>query len=519
LLPFISDKENSTMNPRDLLLGIDLGTSAIKVGIFTPESEVVRLVQAPTPITHIDQESAEHDARELWDVTAKLIREAVQDCSHQIKAIGISSFGESGVLVNTSGVLLEPKMLAWFDTRPKIMLEQLAQIIDLETLRASSGLMADHTYSLLKILWLKLKRPELFTFETRWMSAADWIALKLTGTVQMGLTQASRTLLLDLKSSSWNTELAKKCGVQDLLAPLRMPGESIGTITLEAAKITGLAVGIPVLEAAHDQTCAAFALGVNAPGTVMHACGTVETFMQILTRDQLESVLEQRGVVVGHHALADQWYAMTTFRAAGSTFDWFVRTIANQSDFESTRASILELAGQCTGDTPLFVPHLRNPSDDPFDTALAGGMFLGLRETHDLGHLAKAVLEGLCLESNRTLQRLKIAPSRIGAVGGSTQSNVWMQCKADIVGVPLEVHSSPHASALGAALLAWHHLGNRVKTPSAIRQFTPEHDNHALKLRYARVLREHDRLNAILHEDTNTHDPSQNHHPDPEPRP
>ena len=503
----------------DLLLGIDLGTSAIKVGIFTPESEVIRLLETPTPIKRIAQESAEHDARELWNITANLIRETVQGYSAQIRAVGISSFGESGVLVNAAGVPLEPRMLAWFDDRPKVVLGGLAQTVSLEVLRASSGLMADHTYSLLKILWLKLERPELFTPETRWVSLADWIALQLTGTVQMGLTQASRTLLLDLKSSSWNTDLAKKLGVQDLIAPLRMPGQSIGTVTLEAAKSTGLELGTPVLEAAHDQTCAAFALGVDAPGAVMHACGTVETFMRILERDQVETVLKERGVAVGHYALQNQWYAMTTFRAAGSTFDWFVRTVADQSDFEATRARILELAGQCTGDTPLFVPHLRTPSDDPFDTALMGGTFLGLRETHNLGHLAKAVLEGLCLESNRSLRRLQLASSSIRAVGGSTRSDVWMQCKTDIFGVPLEVHSSPHASALGAALLAWHHQGHKVRTPPWIKQFMPEHDNHALQTRYARVLREHDRLNAILHEDTTTHDPSQNYHADPQPRP
>jgi xylulokinase len=502
-----------------LLLGIDLGTSAIKVGVFTPESEVLCLLEAPTPINRIDQESAEHDARDLWNLTASLIQQVVQAYSAQIKAIGISSFGESGVLVNTSGVLLEPKMLAWFDARPKIMLEKLEQTIDLETLRASSGLMADHTYSLLKILWLKLEHPALFTPETRWVSLADWVALQLTGTVQMGLTQASRTLMLDLRNSSWNTDLAQKFGIKDVLAPLRKPGENIGNLTLEAARSTGLVAGIPVLEAAHDQTCAAFALGVNLPGAVIHACGTVETFMQIFRQDQIKTLLEQRGVVVGHHALQNQWYAMTTFRAAGSTFDWFVRLNIRQNDFEATRATILELAGQSKGDTPLFVPHLRTPSDDPFDTTLEGGMFLGLRETHDLGHLAKAVLEGLCLESNRSLQRLKVAPSLIRAVGGSTLSDVWMQSKANIFGMPLEVHSSPHASALGAALLAWHHLGNKVKNPLGTKQFVPEYDSSVLQARYARVLREHDRLNAILYEDTKTHDPSPNHHPDPQSRP
>ena len=317
-----------SLKSRDLLLGIDLGTSAIKVGIFTPESEVINLVQAPTPINRINQESAEHDAIDLWNVTAKLIREV--GFLSQIKAIGISSFGESGVLVNTQGILLEPRMLAWFDARPKTMLKELEKIIAFEELRTISGLMADHTYSLCKILWLKLEHPELFTPETRWISAADWIALQLTGKVQMGVTQASRTLLLDLKTSSWNTELAAKFDLQNVLAPLRMPGEAIGSVTLTVSNITGLPVGIPVLEAAHDQTCAAFALGVNTPGAVMHACGTVETFMQILERNQLESTLKQHGVVVGHHALQNQWYAMTTFRSAGSSFDWFVRSVEGE---------------------------------------------------------------------------------------------------------------------------------------------------------------------------------------------
>jgi xylulokinase len=503
------------MNPetRDLLLGIDLGTSAIKVGIFTPESELIRLLEAPTPISRISQESAEHDANNLWEVTAKLIQEVVQGFSN-IKAIGISSFGESGVLVNTSGVLLEPKMLAWFDARPKIMLEKLEQTIKLEQLRTSSGLMADHTYSLLKILWLKLEHPELFTPATRWISAADWLALQLTGRLQMGVTQASRTLLLDLDSSSWNTALAQKFDLQDVLAPLRTPGTRIGTVTLEAARLTGLPEGIPVLEAAHDQTCAAFALGINTPGAIMHACGTVETFMQILKHNQLEMTLRQPGVVVGHHALGNQWYAMTTFRAAGSTLDWFVRTVADTTDFQITRARMLELASQSAGGTPLFVPHLRTPSDNPLDTALEGGMFLGLRETHDLGHLTKAVLEGLSLESQRTLRRLGVAnQSVIRAVGGSTVSQVWMQCKADVFGVPLEVHASPHASVLGAALLAWHHLGNAVKPPVASKQYTPQHDTGALQKRYARVLQEHDRLNAIL-EDTHD-DPSPHYQPNP----
>ncbi len=499
----------------NLLLGIDLGTSAIKVGIFTPESEVLHLVQAPTPINRINQESAEHDARELWELTAKLIREVVQGFG-DIKAVGISSFGESGVLVNTSGVLLEPKMLAWFDSRPKIMLEQLEQTIKLEPLRLLSGLMADHTYSLLKILWLKLERPELFTPETRWISAADWIALQVTGTVQIGVTQASRTLLLDLDSSSWNTDLATKFDVQAVLAPLRTPGTRIGTVTLEASRLTGLAQGISVLEAAHDQTCAAFALGINAPGAIMHACGTVETFMHILRHDQLEASLEQPGLVVGHHALQNQWYAMTTFRAAGSTFDWFVRLFSDGTDFETARNRLLELARQSEGGTPLFVRHLRTPSDNPLDTALEGGMFLGLRETHDLAHLAKAVLEGLSLESQRTLKRLQAAPSSIRAVGGSTVSEVWMQCKADVFGVPLEVHANPHASTLGQHCWHGHHLGNTVKPPLANNQYTPQHDTNALQKRYARVLREHDRLNAIL-EDTHD-DPSPHHYPDPQPR-
>jgi sugar (pentulose or hexulose) kinase len=232
------------LEPKDqLLIGIDLGTSLTKVGAFTSSGEVVSLHTAPTPITWDGPEQAHHDPLGLWEVVCELFRQVMLEIDPKCLAcVGISSFGEAGVLVANDGQP-QTSILAWFDMCPIGLLEGL----DLQALRRKTGLLADHTYSLSKILW-HAKQLELSGLT--WLSTADWIAYKLTGVMQMGVTQASRTLLFDLQSQTWLTDVLRDCGLPvNVLAPIRLPGEQIGTVTDMASSQTGLPVGLPVMEA------------------------------------------------------------------------------------------------------------------------------------------------------------------------------------------------------------------------------------------------------------------------------
>jgi xylulokinase len=434
--------------PNRFLLGIDLGTSLIKVGAFTLNSKVVSLQTTPTPITWDGPEQAHHDPLELWEVVCALLRQVMLEIDpKKLTCVGISSFGEAGVLVSKDGTPQTP-ILAWFDTRPKGMLEGL----DLQTLRRKTGVPADHTYSLSKILW-HAKHLEITGLT--WLSAADWIAFQLTGVMQMGVTQASRTLLFDLQSQTWLEDVLQDQELPpSVLAAIRLPGEQIGTVTDMASSQTGLPVGLPVMESAHDQTCAAAGVGAIEPGVFLNACGTVETIFTTLEQNDLNAALETESVVLGHHALAGRYWV----------FDWAIR-LTNKLEPGSEISSelyehALEAASRAEPDELKFIPHLRQISDDPRATSLPGGVFLGLRETHGHGHLIRAVLEGLSLEAAGLLERFGPIPEHalIRAVGGPSRNPTWMQLKANFYHLPLEVCSVTNASTWGAAWLAWHHL-------------------------------------------------------------
>jgi sugar (pentulose or hexulose) kinase len=446
------------MNLEPCLLGIDVGTSLIKVGAFTSSGVQVCLHTAPTPITWDGPEQAHHDPLELWEVVSGLLRQVMLEVDpKRLACVGISSFGEAGVLVSKDGTPRTP-ILAWFDTRPIGMLEE----IDLQALRRKTGVPPDHTYSLSKILW---HAKELEISGLTWLSTADWIAYQLTGNMQMGVTQASRTLLFDLQSQTWLEDVLRERGLpSDVLAPIRKSGEQIGLVTSQASSQTRLPVGSPVMESAHDQTCAAAGVGAIEPGIFLNACGTVETIFTTLEKNDLNAALETESVVLGHHALAGRYWAMATMRASGSVFDWAIRLtnkLESGSEISSTDYQhALEAASQVEPDELKFIPHLRQISDDPRATSLPGGVFLGMRETQGQGHLIRAVLEGLSLEAAGLLERFGTIPKHalIRAVGGPSRNPIWMQFKANFYNLPLEVCDVTNASTWGAAWLAWHHL-------------------------------------------------------------
>ncbi len=442
----------------ELLLGIDVGTSLTKVGAFTSSGEALSLHTAPMPITWDGPEQAQHDPLELWEVVCELLRQIMLEIDpKKLACVGLSSFGEAGVLVSKDGTPQTP-IFAWFDTRPIGLLEK----IDLQALRRKTGILADHTYSLSKILW---HAKQLEISGLTWLSTADWIAYQFTDVMQMGVTQASRTLLFDLQSQTWLMDVLRDRGLPlDVLPPIRLPGEEIGLVTPQASSQTGLPVGLPVMEAAHDQTCAAAGVGAIEPGIFLNACGTVETIFTTLEQPDLNATLETESVVLGHHALAGRYWAMATMRASGSVFDWAIR-LTNKLEPGSEISSehyehALEAVSRIEPDDLKFIPHLRQISDDPRAISLPGGVFLGLRETHTHGHLIRAVLEGLSLEAAGLLERFGPIPEHalIRAVGGPSRNPIWMQLKANFYNLPLEACSVTNASTWGAAWLAWYHL-------------------------------------------------------------
>jgi len=211
---------------------------------------------------------------------------------------------------------------------------------------------------------------------------------------------------------------------------------------------------------------AALAAGGGGPDRIVNACGTAETMMAFVEAEALDHALAANGVAVGPHALPGTYYLMATLRAAGSVMDWGVRTLlrgAAPADPVRLDADAYDAAvGAAVAVPPgahgvWFVPHLRAGPDASELATLGAGHFGGLHETTTAADLLRAIFEGIVFESARTLASLRAVASggqdvHVAAVGGPTRNALWMQLKADVYGLPVQVLQHSEGALWGAAM-------------------------------------------------------------------
>lgn len=492
-----------------VLLGIDVGTTQTKVGAFDLQGRVAATASRATPVTRLGPERAEHDAEAIWQAVREGIRAVLGRLGGEapVLAVGVSSFGESGVLLGSGGRPLAP-VPAWYDDRTFELFRAWEARSDVAAVRRVSGLRPDPTYGVFKLARLAGTAPEAVARAAAWLPVADWIAYRLTGRVQTSPSQAARTLAYDLRVGTWNEALLGSLELdRSLLPPIRAAGDPVGRVSAAAAEATGLPRDTVVGDSGHDQVMAAMGAG-GRPGTIVNACGTAETLMAFVGRDALDRALGDApgagDVAVGPHAQAGRYYLMATVRAAGSVVDWSVRTLAGgppadraatgaaladaenaggppdtlapasgtpdtaastggEADHRGGPGSAYEVAARAAAASPAgsngvwFIPHLRAAPAGSRLRSLAAGHFGGLRETTTPGDMLRAVLEGVSLESGRHLELLRrlTGPGgarRVVATGGPTRNALWMQIKADVFGVPIEVAASVEGALWGAAL-------------------------------------------------------------------
>lgn len=449
-----------------MLVGIDIGTTHVKVGAFEPNGHLVASAARPTPTLRLGPELAEHDALELWSAVRACLSEVLSGLpASAVTSVGVSSFGESGVALDADGNPVAP-VLAWYDARTAELYGEWAATANGEAVRRLTGLAPDPTYGMFKLAWFARQRPAEAARTVTWLSVADWIAFRLTGRAQIGASQAARTLALDLRSLDWSAAQLASVGIgAEWLPAVRSAGTPVGRVTEGASRETGLPEGAVVGDTGHDQVMAALGAG-GAAGTIVNSCGTAETLMAFVTRGALEEALELPDVAVGPHALPGVYYLMATVRAAGSVVDWAVRTFACGNETTPSVAipdAAYEAAREAAAAAGVgahgvwFVPHLRASPQASRLPSLSGGHYGGIRETTGSGDMLRAVLEGLSFESFRHLRPLVTVgsgngPVEVVAVGGPTRDALWMQIKADVFGAPVTVREPSEGALWGAAL-------------------------------------------------------------------
>ena len=438
-----------------MYLGIDLGTSELKLVLLDRQHRLVasvgeRLtVQRPAPL-HSEQSPAD-----WWDAMTRAMArlQAGQAAAlAQVRAIGLSGQMHGAVLMDAAGEVLRPAIL-WNDGRSG------AECAELEAacprLHAIAGNLAMPGFTAPKLLWVRRHEPEVFARTATVLLPKDWLRFMLTGERVGEMSDAAGTLWLDVAERRWSAEVLAACGLTEAQMPRLVEGsEASGTLQPELATRWGLPAGVIVAGGGGDNAASAVGIGAVRPGEGFVSLGTSGVIF--LTSDRFRPN-PASAMHAFCHALPGTWHQMSVMLSAANGLSWVTRLVGAASE-----GALLEQVAQLTPQqrerAPLFLPYL-NGERTPHNNPHAQGSFFGLTNEHDAAALGWSVIEGVTFGLLDGWHALGVQPGEVAGltlVGGGARSGLWAQLLADAIGVPMVTrHGGEAGGALGAARLAW----------------------------------------------------------------
>lgn len=431
-----------------MLLGIDVGTTHCKTGLFAEDGSLLAHSILPSPVKQDADGFPYYQPDVLWQVVRRTIDRVTRNHAlDAIKAVGVASMAETGLLLDRQTGAPRTNLLPWYSKQAHAAVSTLIDAAgDLAEHFSRRGIRPNYKCSLTKILWIKENDPALLDGAI-WLSAADYIVYRLTGQMATDYSLAGRTFAFRIDSCEWDEDWLAQLGLPlDLFAPAHPSG------TPFPATESCLAEGTTVSIAGHDHVCAAFAAGAISPDTMLDSMGTAETLLGIWDGKSLGQREFESGLLFGCHVIPGMNYWMGSLSASGGSIEW-LRGIFNDKPMSyETVDALLESVQDPTG--ILYFPYLSGSSTNSF--ALAS--FIGLTQSHTRAHLLKAALEGAACEMEyirETVESiLHLQTKRILVVGGGTRSPVWIQVKADVSGCDHHIHPLSEATIQGAAMVA-----------------------------------------------------------------
>lgn len=446
------------------LLGLDIGTSQVKALLITVEGEIVGSASQEYPLYSPRPGWTEQNPEDMWQGTITALRKVLDKYDvdpADIKGVGLSGQMHSSVFLDKEGNVIRPAIL-WNDSRTTKQCYDIETIVGKEQLLKEACNPALEGFTAPKVLWLKENEPENFE-KVRWLVLVkDYIRFRLTGELKMELSDAAGTLLLNVKEQRWSDVIMNKLGLpMEILPELVGSSEIAGTITPEAADITGLAPGTPVVGGGADNACGAVGAGIVAAGRAMISLGTSGVMLAHLDVPKLPN----GGTIhMFNHAVKDRFYMMGVILSAGLSFGWFRNhfgqmetAVAGSLGTDPYTLLSTEAELSPPGSKGLiFLPYLTGERTPHGDGNARGGFF-GLSASHGRRDLVRAILEGVGFafrDSLCLLQQAGWTGDSMRCIGGGAKSRLWLEILASILGLQMQTLNVDEGPGVGAALLA-----------------------------------------------------------------
>ena len=444
----------------DLLLTLDAGSGGCKALLFDAAGQEVARSARPYAVEDPQPgwvELSPHTVRDHALLAAQDVLEG-QDAS-QVRGVGVSA--QLGVVAVDERGEAVTNVLTWMDKRAQAEAAEFDAAYGPEALYAICGRRVDPEWSACKILWLKKNDPERYAATHKFLTLKDYLLCRLTGKFVIDETQASYSMLFNVRERRWHDEFFDRLELDKNKMPEVLPATAVaGTLRGEIAQKLGLSEGVPVVTGASDGTMAALGAGLTRERTAANVVGTTDVFHACTDQPKFDQKLR---TLVTCHALPGTWVQGGPMSTTGGCLKWFSQKFA-QPEIElaeklHTSPYILldkQVEDMEPGSEGLFFFPSLVGERTPFWNPKARGVAFGLSLHHEKRHVYRAILEGSAFSARQVLSILEeqsVPVDQIILVGGGAKSQLWAQIRADVCAKPVVVPKVEEATGLGTALL------------------------------------------------------------------
>jgi len=437
------------------VIGIDLGTSAVKALLVARDGTVAGEASREYPLYHEHSGWSEQEPEDWVRATLEALKALVSGTpglsADEIEGISFSGQMHGLVLLDADNRPVRRAIL-WNDTRTTAQCREIERVLGSKLLSVTRN-PALEGFTLPKILWVREHEPDVFASARGFVLPKDYVRYRLTGQIHMDLSDAAGTLMLDVASRQWGEEVLAAFGISpDFCPPLVEAGAHTGTLTPEAAADAGgLSASTNVFAGGADNACGAIGAGILSEGLTLCSIGT----SGVILAYEGASDTDYRGRVhFFNHGKPDAFYAMGVTLAAGYSLSWFRNTFAAGESYDELLANVSDIPPGAGG--LLFTPYLVGERTPHADSDIRAS-FIGVDGSHTRTHFARAVMEGITFSLNETVAMFREAGKsvdKVVSIGGGAKNPVWLQMQADIFDAEVIALENEQGPGLGAAMLA-----------------------------------------------------------------
>ena len=459
-------------------LGVDTGTGGARALLIDATGKEIAAVTAPHEEIRMEHPLWAEQRPENWSEAAvEAIRGVLTKsvaAGRDVRGIGLSGQMHGLVILDRTGSVIRPSLI-WCDQRSQPQVDFINSTVGKEKVLESIANPVLTGFTLPKLLWVRDHEPQYFDRVRKVLLPKDYIRFQLTGEFATEVSDASGTALLDVVRRRWSFEMTDALRLdRDILPSVHESTDITGVVSHDAAQLTGLAAGTPVVGGGGDQAAGAVGNGIVEPGIVSCTLGT----SGVVFAHTDKAAWDPLGRVHTFcHAVRDKWHVMGVTQGAGLSLQWLRNQLAPGVSYDELMS---EAATAPAGSQGLFwLPYLMGERTPHLDPRARGG-WIGLTAKHTRADLIRSVVEGVSYSQNDCLnivEQLGVPVSSVRASGGGARSPFWRQILADVLAKRVAGLENQEGSAYGAALLAMVGTGEFSNVPEACTATVREADS------------------------------------------